>query len=40
MILSGKKLFIYRLNQIKNLILMTAMVFATVFFMMFMCVAF
>lgn len=40
MILSGKKLFMYRLNQIKNFVLMTATVLATVSFMMFMCVAF
>lgn len=40
MILSGKKLFMYRVNQIKELILMTALVVATISFMFFMCVAF
>lgn len=37
MILSGKKLFIYRMNQIKNLIFMSATVLAVVSAMFCMC---
>ena len=36
----GKKFIMYRLNQIKNIILMSAIVFASVFFLMFAAVAF
>lgn len=34
MILSGKKLFMYRLNKIKNAVLMFSIGFATALFMM------
>ena len=40
MILSGKKLFMYRLNQIKNLVLMSTTVLAVVSAMFYMCVVF
>ena len=40
MILSGKNLLIYRMNQIKKLAIMFASVFAMAFFMMFACITF
>jgi hypothetical protein len=40
MFLSGKKLFMYRLNQIKNFIFMSVTVLAVVSAMFYMCVAF
>lgn len=40
MILSGKKLLIYRLNQIKELAIMTATVIVAVSAMFYMCVVF
>lgn len=40
MILSGKELFMYRMNQIKNFIFMFVTVLVAVSVMMFMCIAF
>ena len=40
MILSGKDLFTYRVKQIKNFAMMFASVFAMVFFMALMCIAY